>query len=58
MSDSGERDLAAFDWKAPWPQPRLRDNRATHGPQDQAGRGNQRLFEAANIVAVQGITVG
>jgi hypothetical protein len=28
-----------------------RENRATHGPQDQAGRGPQRLAEAANTVA-------
>src|SRR5665811_1118025 len=28
-----------------------RENRATHGPQDQAGRGPQGLAEAANIVA-------
>jgi hypothetical protein len=35
-----------------------RENRATYGPQDQAGRGHQRLVEAANIVAGHGNTVG
>ena len=34
-----------------------RENRATHGPQDQAGRGHQRLVEAANTVAGQENTV-
>jgi hypothetical protein len=40
------------------PQPKLKENRATHGPHDRAGRGQQGLGEAANIVAGQGNTVG
>jgi len=35
-----------------------RENRATHGPQDQADRGHQRLAEAANILAGHGNTGG
>ena len=34
------------------------ENRATHGPQVQAGRGHRRLAEAANIVAGHGNTGG
>jgi hypothetical protein len=37
---------------------RLRENRATNGPHDQAGRGQQGLTEAAKTVAEQSITVG
>ena len=34
------------------------ENRATHGPQVQAGRSHRRLVEAANIVAGHGNTGG
>jgi hypothetical protein len=37
--------------------PDMRENRATHGPQDQAARGQQGLSEAAKTVARQGNTV-
>jgi hypothetical protein len=41
-----------------WAQRANRENRATHGPQDQAAGGHQRLAEAANIVAGHGNTRG
>ena len=43
---------------APWPGRANRENRATHGPQDQAARGHQGLVEAAKTVAGQGNKVG
>jgi hypothetical protein len=60
MQDSGEQTRVFLDrpLTASQPQPRLRENRATHGPHDQAARGQWGLSEAAETVAAQENAVG
>ena len=61
MQDSGERATEVSLGRpltASQPQPRLRENRATHGPHDQAARGHQGLSEVAKTVAAHENAVG